>query len=116
VSEDLKDADGKTLRPLTWEPFIGQEALTSRLRTKGKAAFELERPHDHPLITGPTGTGSGKTTLAHLVTEETGDIVEVISRPVDERGLMQALWALPANGGALFIDETSPTPPRDPSS
>lgn len=41
MSEDLEDADGKTLRPLTWESFIGQEALTSRLRTKGKAAFEL---------------------------------------------------------------------------
>ena len=102
MSDD--ENESRTLRPTTWSQYIGQHRLTTQLRTKCQAAFKLERPLGHLLIHGPLG--SGKTTLAHLAAAETGDHLVEISRPVDERGLMHALWSLPNSGaGILFIDE-----------
>lgn len=102
--EDTEDdSEARTLRPTAWEDYIGQGPLVTQLRTKCQAAFKLERPLDHLLINGTQG--SGKTTLAHLAADETGDPLVKISRPVNESELMQALWDLPGGAGILFIDE-----------
>lgn len=102
--EDIDENDERTLRPLSWRDYIGQAPLVTQLRTKCQAAFKLERPLDHLLINGTQG--SGKTTLAHLAADETGDSLVKISRPVNESELMQAIWDLPGPGvGILFIDE-----------
>lgn len=98
-----EDDESRTLRPTTWADYVGQTTIKDQLRTKCRAAHLLKRPLPHLLIHGPMGTG--KTTLAHLASIETGDYLEVISRKVDQRGLMQALWNIPGGQGILFIDE-----------
>jgi Holliday junction DNA helicase RuvB len=95
--------ESRTLRPTRWGDYVGQADLVTQLRTKCQAAFNLAKPLGHLLISGPLG--SGKTTLAHLAAQETGESMEIIARPVNEGGLMEALWELPAERGVLFIDE-----------
>lgn len=107
MTEDDHD-ESRTLRPTNWAGYVGQDRIKDQLRTKARAAVELGRPIGHLLIHGPMG--SGKTTLAHLVAAETGDWLEVISRKVDHRGLMQALWNIPQGQGILFIDEAHRLP------
>ena len=97
------DIETRTLRPTTWDDYIGQTQIKEQLRTKAVAALNLRRPIGHILLTGEMGCG--KTTLAHLVAAETGDWLEVIARKVDERGLMQHLWEIPNRQGICFIDE-----------
>lgn len=99
----MDTTDQRTLRPTCWDDYIGQETIKDQLRTKAAAALSLQQPIGHLLITGPMG--SGKTTLAHLMAAETGDWLEVISRRVDQRGLMHHLWEIPNGQGILFIDE-----------
>lgn len=107
VDED-DEVDGRTLRPTTWDDYVGQDTLKRQLQTKCRAAFKLARPLDHLLIHGPMG--SGKTTLARLAADETGDELAVIARRCDQKGLMEALWSLPGKRGVLFIDEAHRLP------
>ncbi|MGE0706499.1 MAG: Holliday junction branch migration DNA helicase RuvB [Planctomycetota bacterium] len=98
-----EDAD-KSLRPTSFEGFVGQARVVKNLRTWIKAAQVGARPLDHVLFTGPPGLG--KTTLANLVAGEMGARLEVTSGPVIEKsGDLAGVLIKLRRGDVLFIDE-----------
>lgn len=94
----------QSLRPNSWDTYIGQEAIKRNLHILLSAARERNQPADHLLFYGPPGLG--KTTLAHLIAKETGRNIKTTSGPAIEKvgDLASILTNLEA-GDILFIDE-----------
>src|SRR6266511_1991577 len=61
----------QTLRPATFEEYVGQHQIKENLRILIGAAQKRKEPIEHLLLHGPSGLG--KTTLAYLVAKELGD-------------------------------------------
>lgn len=94
----------QTLRPNTWEEYIGQEIIKENIQILLKAAAEREHPAEHLLFYGPPGLG--KTTLAHLIAKETGRQLKNTSGPAIEKvGDLASILTNLAPGDILFIDE-----------
>ncbi|MES2007199.1 MAG: Holliday junction branch migration DNA helicase RuvB [Patescibacteria group bacterium] len=94
----------QTLRPSSWDEYIGQEAIKNNLNILISAAKEREAPPEHILFYGPPGLG--KTTLAHLIARELGGALRSTSGPAIERvGDLAALLTNLQPGDILFIDE-----------
>lgn len=93
-----------TLRPATWDEYVGQEAIKNNLHILISAAKERQSPPEHILFYGPPGLG--KTTLAHLIAKELGGTLRSTSGPAIERvGDLAALLTNMGPGDILFIDE-----------
>jgi Holliday junction DNA helicase RuvB len=98
-----------SLRPETIADYVGQEQTVETLRIAIEAARLRSEPIDHVLFHGPPGLG--KTTLAHIIANETGGQLTVTSGPALEKGgdLIGVLTHL-KEGDILFIDEIHRTP------
>lgn len=95
---------GEELRPSHWEEYIGQEIIKKNLQILLRAASERGVPPEHILFYGPPGLG--KTTLAHLISKETGRAMKITSGPAIEKvGDLASILTNLANGDILFIDE-----------
>lgn len=93
-----------TLRPASWDEYIGQENIKQNLHILISAAKERKSPPEHILFYGPPGLG--KTTLAHLIARELGGALRSTSGPAIERvGDLAALLTNLNEGDILFIDE-----------
>src|SRR3972149_1320633 len=93
-----------TLRPSTWDEYVGQESIKNNLHILISAAKERQSPPEHILFYGPPGLG--KTTLAHLIARELGGALRSTSGPAIERvGDLAALLTNMGTGDILFIDE-----------
>ena len=93
-----------SIRPKTFETYIGQSALKETLKISIEAAKKRELPLDHLLFYGPPGLG--KTTLAGVIAEQMGVEIKITSAPALERprdiiGILMSL----KGGEILFIDE-----------
>ena len=93
-----------SIRPKTFETYIGQSALKETLKISIEAAKKRELPLDHLLFYGPPGLG--KTTLAGVIAEQMGVDIKITSAPALERprdiiGILMSL----KGGEILFIDE-----------
>jgi Holliday junction DNA helicase RuvB len=71
------------LRPSRWEDYIGQQNIKDNLEILLAAAKERNTPPEHILFYGPPGLG--KTTLAHLISKETGRNMKITSGPAIEK-------------------------------
>lgn len=101
---ELTSSLDKTLRPSSWNEYIGQEVLKKNLHILIEAAKERGHPPEHLLFYGPPGLG--KTTLAHLIARETGAQIRITSGPALERvGDIAAILTNLSPGDILFIDE-----------
>lgn len=94
----------QTLRPQTWEEYIGQSKTKENLRILLTAARERGHAAEHILLYGPPGLG--KTTLAHLISKTLGTNMRTTSGPAIERvGDLAAILTNLSPGDILFIDE-----------
>ncbi len=94
----------KSLRPRTFNEFIGQRRVVSNLKVFVYAARERGESLDHVLLHGPAGLG--KTTLAMIIAREMGGRLRISSGPAIERpGDLASILSSLEDGDILFIDE-----------
>ncbi len=99
-----------SLRPVTFEDYIGQADLKRPLLTMVQAAKQRQGALDHLLFYGPPGLG--KTTLAHIVAHEMGVQIHQTSGPaVEHKGVLAGLLTNLVERDVLFIDEIHRLPP-----
>ncbi len=93
-----------TLRPNTFEEYIGQSHIKQNLKVLLEAAALRNHTPEHLLFYGPPGLG--KTTMAHLIAKHTGKQIKITSGPAIEKvGDLASLLTNLSAGDILFIDE-----------
>jgi Holliday junction DNA helicase RuvB len=94
----------QTLRPNSWEEYIGQKNIKDNLKILLTAAQQRNHPPEHLLFYGPPGLG--KTTLANLIAKETRAQLKATSGPAIEKvGDLASILTNLSPGDILFIDE-----------
>lgn len=94
----------QSLRPQSWDEYVGQSKIKENLRILLTAAKERGHAAEHILLYGPPGLG--KTTLAHLISKTLGTNMRTTSGPAIERvGDLAAILTNLSPGDVLFIDE-----------
>ena len=96
----------QSLRPTTFDEYIGQEHLKSNLKLAIQAVKKRDdgTTLDHVLLYGPPGLG--KTTMAGVIAHELGANIRVTSGPAIERaGDLASILTNLQDGDILFIDE-----------
>ncbi len=95
---------GASLRPRSFDEYVGQERVIENLRISIDAAKRRGEPIEHVLFYGPPGLG--KTTLAALIARELGANFRPTSGPTLEKpkDLVGILTSLD-EGDVFFVDE-----------
>ena len=93
-----------TLRPQTFDEYIGQQKVKKNLNLLIEAAKQRKESIEHVLLYGPAGLG--KTTLANIIAKEMGVNIKTTSGPALERvGDFGSILTNLQDGDILFIDE-----------
>lgn len=95
-----------SLRPTSFQDYIGQEHLKNNIKLAIDAVKKRNDGNtlDHVLLYGPPGLG--KTTMAGVIAHELGANLRVTSGPAIERaGDLASILTNLADGDILFIDE-----------
>ena len=93
-----------SLRPLNFSDYIGQSEIVETLKIAIQAAQQRKEPIDHVLFHGPPGLG--KTTLAHIISNEMDGNITVTSGPaLDKGGDLIGILTHLEEGDILFVDE-----------
>jgi len=108
-TDEDEEQEFLSLRPEQLADYIGQSEVVETLKIAIEAAKQRREPLEHVLFHGPPGLG--KTTLAHIISNEMQTSLTVTSGPALEKGgdLVGVLTHL-EEGDVLFIDEIHRTP------
>src|SRR5574344_2175856 len=99
-----EDAFDFSLRPKTLGEYVGQEKVKANLEIAISAAKKRSEAMEHVLLYGAPGLG--KTTLAHVISNEVGNSIKVTSGPaIEKSGDLAAILTNLEEGDILFIDE-----------
>ena len=94
----------QVLRPQILDEYIGQESVKDQMNIFIEAAKKRNEAMDHVLIFGPPGLG--KTTLAHVISNELGVNLKHTSGPAIEKpGDLAAILTNLEERDVLFVDE-----------
>lgn len=98
------ERDNIALRPQLLNEMVGQDRVRENLKIIIDAAKGRGEPLDHVLFYGPPGLG--KTSLAHVISNEMKANIRITAGPSIERaGDLAALLTHLKQGDILFIDE-----------
>jgi len=99
-----EDRADNALRPKRLDEMTGQTLVVENLRILIEAAKKRHEPLDHVLFYGPPGLG--KTTFAHVISNEMEVNIRITAGPAIERaGDLAAILTHLREGDILFIDE-----------
>ena len=101
---DNEYIDEISLRPSSWDEYIGQGQIKKNLKVFIEASKKRAEALDHILFFGPPGLG--KTTIANLISVEMGANIKTTAAPMIEKsGDLAAILTNIEEGDILFIDE-----------
>ena len=93
-----------SLRPKSLADYVGQSRVKKNLKISIEAAKKREEPIEHVLLYGAPGLG--KTTLAHVISNEINSNIKITSGPaIEKSGDLAAILSNLEEGDILFIDE-----------
>ena len=107
ISIDSTETDEEkknSLRPFSLDEFIGQEFIKSNLEAYIESSKKRKKNLDHIILYGPPGLG--KTSLAHIISNEKNVNFHSTSGPAfTKKGDLVTLLSNMMEGDILFIDE-----------
>lgn len=99
-----EDKQEVSLRPSSWDDYIGQEKIKRNLKVFIEASKKRAEALDHILFYGPPGLG--KTTISYLISSEMNTNIKITAGPMIEKsGDLAAILTNLEEGDILFIDE-----------